>query len=528
MRLFLVVLLHLAFSMPVAAQFWFVLQPETHLHLTEIRNRNAAVPVSTFLRPFVVTDSALAAPDSIYCRYALPWWRQGRSPRFPHMLRYESTEFGFRIDPLVFFDLQYDLRSESWLRESLITTNSRGVMIEGHLDKKLRFYTEFTETQAFFPDFADLKIRQRVSVAGYGVPKKFGSPQGDAGAGHDFYRFSAQVAWKPSEFWLLQAGHGRFFAGYGFQSLILSDYTANYPFALCSYTRPTWSFTTVYTQWMNFPVDYWGYSSNVLAKRDRQQGVVNMLHFRPLPKVELVLSETTVYNWGDSASIHQPPADYFLPLPFVRTLAHGLHGGQNVALGLSIQYSPARFVEFYHQSLLDAAPSDGSSARYGFQFGVRHLDLFRGRSPFFALYMQAEYNRISPGTWSGDRLRGAFAHLNLELGHPLGAGFSEILVRTMLKIWVFDLSLRYHQFNLDQPLYEVGNNVLTGGTVASGASRARLNCLFAEVALPINPAWNMSAFLGLTQRQYTVESETSATVIQLGLRSGWHRSSYHF
>ena len=107
----------------------------------------------------------------------------------------------------------------------------------------------------------------------------------------------------------------------------------------------------------------------------------------------------------------------------------GSRGG-NALIGLSAKYKFTDRVNAYGQLIIDEFSSSdifGGEGSYknktGYQLGVKYYDAF-GLSN---LYLQAEYNRVRPYTYSHNTIVLNYGHNNQSMAHTLGANFSEFI-----------------------------------------------------------------------------------------------------
>lgn len=86
--------------------------------------------------------------------------------------------------------------------------------------------------------------------------------------------------------------------------------------------------------------------------------------------------------------------------------------------------------KIYGQFILDefklkelTAGNGSASNKFGYQIGFKSYDFMKTKN----LYMQMEYNRVRPYTYSHWTTLQNYGHYNQPLAHPLGANFAEFL-----------------------------------------------------------------------------------------------------
>ena len=105
-----------------------------------------------------------------------------------------------------------------------ISTNTRGILIQGNITDKVYFRTDFYESQSFFPTYVDRMIGVTGAVPGQGKAKSFKE------GGYDYPVVTGIVNYQATKNFNFQFGHDKMFIGNGYRSLLLSDNTAPYLF----------------------------------------------------------------------------------------------------------------------------------------------------------------------------------------------------------------------------------------------------------------------------------------------------------
>ena len=150
---------------------------------------------------------------------------------------FSGEDYWCSIDPIVDLELGGDLSADSLQR---LYWNTRGIRIQAKFFEKVGFTTSVYENQAILPqyqnDFADAHgeyfpnsintqyIQNNAVIAGYARTKPFKT------TGYDFAFAQGQVAYVPNKWVNFTIGNGNQFIGNGYRSLLLSDFSVNYPF----------------------------------------------------------------------------------------------------------------------------------------------------------------------------------------------------------------------------------------------------------------------------------------------------------
>ena len=123
--------------------------------------------------------------------------------------------------------------------------------------------------------------------------------------------------------------------------------------------------------------------------------------------------------------------NYLNPIIFYRAIefSTGSRGG-NALIGLSTKYKVNDRVNIYGQLIIDEFSSGdvfGGEGSYknktGYQLGLKYYNAFGLKN----LYLQTEYNRVRPYTYSHNTVVLNYGHNNQSMAHTLGANFSEFI-----------------------------------------------------------------------------------------------------
>jgi hypothetical protein len=171
----------------------------------------------------------------------------------------------------------------------------------------------------------------------------------------------------------------------------------------------------------------------------------------------------------------------------------------------------------------------------GIQLGVKYYNAFHIKN----LFLQAEYNRVRPFTYSHDELNYNFGHNNQPLAHLWGANFREFIgianysrerLYANVKIVV---GKKGFDFNNGTDNFSYGSNVFAdndnraadyGNEVGQG-NKATIFIGDFQTGYLINPATNLKLFVNFTYRNFDINQPTDAfktsnsTWISFGLKT---------
>lgn len=452
------------------------------------------------------------------------WWNE-------HMFAYKGDDFWFTLDPGVDLQIGKDIDAD-------IDTynNTRLLYVQGGIGKKISFFTVFYESQGRFADYFN-RYAESIKpdggnpaiIPGRGIAKEFNS---DA---YDYPVATGYVSYSPSKIFNFQLGQGKNFIGEGYRSLFLSDNASPYSYFKINttiwkikYTNIWMSLKDVRSEVVN---DNRSYKNKYIAS--------HYLSYNVSKRLNIGLFESVIWeNAGDGVNF-----SYLNPIIFYQAIqfAVGSRAG-NALIGFSAKYKFSDRINAYGQFIIDEFSSGdvfGGSGSWknktGYQIGVKYYDAFGLKN----LYLQTEYNRVRPYTYSHNTVVLNYGHNNQSLAHPYGASFSEFLVIGHYNInRIFgDVKLivakRGFDFNTeednsfygadiyrdeeDRP-YENGNEVAQGNTT---------NFFFAELQAGylINPATSLKIYGSVIFRSFKplVNTETvfenTTTWVNLGIRT---------
>jgi len=274
----------------------------------------------------------------------------------------------------------------------------------------------------------------------------------------------------------------------------------------------------------------------------RKHATINYLNVNIAPQFQIGLFEATIWQTAaDTSFTHQFSWHYFHPVMGIRPLQHGLNGRHNVLLGLNISWNFFNYWQAYGQLLLDNMAWDKrqqgkehAENKTGAQLGLSCFDLFHGKARQHKLYVQGEYNRVRPYSYSHQLPLQAYTHYNQELAHPLGANFHESIFRLRYrwKHWQLYAQYNYALTGKDSSSIHYGSNIflptdLTNNNLPSvfnneigQGTKTQLEHQILEISYQINPRTNMQLFARYHRRlQHSNGTSHETELIMLGFRT---------
>lgn len=348
-----------------------------------------------------------------------------------NFLSYQNDDIYFTINPALLVSFGDDTQDDN-----VIFRNTRGIKISGGIKNKLFFHTNIYESQARFLSHMENKIARRNAIPGQGFYKTFQSGIFDNLIGWDFLNAEAVVTYRPSKFFRTSIGHGNFFLGTGYHSLLLSDYSDNFFFLELNTSIGNVNYKNIFAELapQGSTIDQPG--DNLAPKKYM---VAHYLTIKPHQNFEFSLFEAVIFGRENQFELQ-----YLNPLILYRVIEQKLDSPDNVMIGLDFAYRIEKTMLLYGQLVIDELrtgeffkASGWWGNKMGFQLGLKYPDLFS----IDHFDLRVEYNSVRPYTYSHRYLReddefviGAYSHYNQELAHPLGANFNEALVTLKYKI----------------------------------------------------------------------------------------------
>ncbi len=324
-----------------------------------------------------------------------------------------TPDFTLRVNPVLL--LQGGLDRGTNALSGLRYQNTRGVQVEGTIDKRLGFYAFLTDNQMAVPGFVQAQIVRDTIVPHEGFWKYFK----DKPDQFDFFSARGYITYAATRHINVQLGHDRNFISNGYRSLILSDYST--PYFFLKFNTRVWK------------LNYQNLFAELTARRFNTDQVYPKKY---LALHHLSLDITKNLNVGVFESeISGGPGrglelQYLNPVIFYRAIEQQLGSADNALLGLDFKWNLFHTAQLYGQVVLDEFKISEIRSGKGWwankqavQLGGKYLDVAGLRN----LDLQLEVNFVRPYTYTHDTYYTAYTHYQQPLAHPLGANLTEFL-----------------------------------------------------------------------------------------------------
>ncbi len=328
----------------------------------------------------------------------------------------QNKELDFHISPIFLFSFANDNRTKE-----TPYINTRGVELRGTLNKKLGFYSMFTENQMLYPEYVREYGRQFKANPYEGFTK---IPNADSSKYlSDFFSARGYITFQALKSVQIQFGHDKNFIGSGIRSMILSDFSAPYLHLKVLTNIGRVQYMNLFAQLINKQISVAVDGTEQLPPKYFS---LHHLSFNLSRNLNIGLFESIVFGKRQVGF----DVNYLNPIILLRFVEGHLGSADNSIAGMNFKYNFKRQFSIYGQFVLDEFnlklfKKDGWWAKkYAIQIGTRYIDLFDIKN----LDFQAEYNIVRPYMYSHNSTYGNYANYNLPLAHPLGANFKELLL----------------------------------------------------------------------------------------------------
>lgn len=457
-----------------------------------------------------------------------------------HMVTIKGNDYWLTLDPGVDLQLGKDLGAD-------INTynNTRLIYTQGGIGKQIGFFGAIFESQGRFADYFNRAAESMPPaggnpgiIPGRGIAKRFKT---DA---YDYPIATGYISYTPSRYFNLQLGHGKTFIGDGYRSLFLSDNASPYPFFKLNTTFWKLKYTNT---WMSLRdvrkevTESGSYRTKYMAN--------HYLSYNITKRLNLGFFESVIWENDNDRGFD---LNYMNPVIFYHSIefSTGSRGG-NALIGLSGKYKISDRVNVYGQFIIDEFSSsdvfsgEGSyKNKTGYQLGMKYYNAFGLNN----LFLQAEYNRVRPYTFSHHTINLNYGHNNQTMAHTLGANFWELIAiaRYQRERWFGDAKIiiakRGLDFNTEENTFAYGGNVYTseddrphekGNELTQGNTTDFFHTEL-QAGYVINPATNLKVYGSVIFRKFKplVDTQTvfenNTTWVNFGIRTDLFNWYYDF
>lgn len=439
----------------------------------------------------------------------------------------QNKDIDFHVSPIFQFSFAKDNQTKK-----TPYVNTRGIEIRGTLNKKLGFYSMFTENQMIYPEYVRAYGREYNANPYEGFTK---IPNADSSKYlADFFSARGYITFQALKSVQMQFGHDKNFIGSGVRSMILSDFSAPYLHLKITTNVGRFQYMNLFAQMINKQV-----SVAVDGTEQLPPKYFSLHHLSANigRNLNVGIFESVVFGKRQVGF----DINYLNPVIFLRFTEGHLGSVDNSIVGANFKYNFKRHFSLYGQFVLDEFnvkyfKKDGWWAKkYAAQIGVRYIDVLEIKN----LDFQAEYNLVRPYMYSHNSTYSNYVNYNLPLAHPLGANFKELLLigryQPMERLFL-NLTAMVAQQGKDSNIINWGGDILRNYNFARPADYGNeigqgrtMNTNFFQFGASYMLAHNLFADLKVQNRNINLSGDADDKknmIFSVGLR--WNTSQRPF
>lgn len=385
-----------------------------------------------------------------------------QNPNRFYMWKAEDGEDYFVVNPIIDGSLGI-----GFLNLERTLQNGRGVEIMGQFGKDLTFYSKVLDYQALFPNYLKSYSNTKQYRGHYNFP---GLGQVDSNfLGYSDYFIAtgyldAKILEKRNSFGKIRykingtIGYDKQQLGFGYRSLILSDFAAPTSFLSIKYKLGPFEYQNLFKELIrDMSTDsFRAFNKKFLAIH---RGSLNF------PKIgfEIGFTEMIVQTRPNNGL----DLSYFNPIILYRSVERDLGSPDNAFIALDAKVSKGNF-SFYGQFVIDEfytkevfTNPNSAYNKFGEQIGFYYN---MNKTTWNCGYMNFEYNQARPYMYSHNSANHYTNRLQ-SLAHPLESNFRELVYRLYLvprkyPRWAFKLTSLLSWKGYDQGNKNYGGNIL--------------------------------------------------------------------
>lgn len=443
------------------------------------------------------------------------------------LLKINSNDLSISANPIVNLTTLYSTDSGETLFQ-----NSYGFTFAGNYKLKHTFSLSYFYSNFQFPDYTSQRIDTTYVISYYGTFKR----KDNNIYAYDELSFFWSV--NTGKYFNTKIGVGKNFWGDGYRSLLLSDNSKNYPFVQLNLKIWKIKYVVLYSflKDINYPDPFY--------RLEKKYTTSHLLSWNIAPWLNIGLFESVIWNGGETSGNRGFEINYLNPVIFFRPVEFSLNdpSPDNVLMGLFYRIKlSSKFIN-YGQIVLDDFNFTEFRKRigywgnkYGIQTGFWLFNIFNANN----LSAQAEFNLVSPFTYSHITSLNNYGHYYQPLAHPLGSNFIELFNRIQYfrGRLGFISKIIFAKTGSDENDNNVGQNIYRPyGDRKSDYEYKLLNgnqntyqIIDLKCSYLVNPEWNLKLELGFIYRMREVNSEKNkSSFITFGIKTLVGTEEYYY
>ncbi len=294
-----------------------------------------------------------------------------------HLFIIGNEKYKMYIDPV--FDFRYNRLPNLNTGEHIGGyTNTRGFFVQAKLGENVFFNSSFYENQAVLPAYYENLYDVKGNIPGYARVKKLSKF-----SEFDYANAYGNISFRPIKCLNFTLGYDRLFVGDGYNSVILSDFSAPMPYIKTSFKFGKWEYVNLVTKLTQFA----GNVEN--ADKINKIATYNFLIFNPQNDWQFTFFEQSVIDYKNRNFAE----GLVRGIPIVREFIWTTND-DNIKLGTNISYGNSKIGIFYSQAVFSAVKQivnnqDSTNiiqtyqCNVDLQLGYKNHNLFNVKGLFF-------------------------------------------------------------------------------------------------------------------------------------------------
>lgn len=527
---FLCILCLTVFSWTACAQeYLYPLNRDMNTRVNSFINEDTT-GFHTAFQPYTIADLKKIMPlDSIWQpivgegKFYSTW--VGRKLRKEHLIMVNEDDILLSVDPVFYFQVGRDMETK---QNTFV--NTKGILVNGNVNDKFFFYTQFHENQARYTRYVDSVVTNYLVVPGQGRVKFL---ENDV---FDFSQATGGIAYTLNRHFDFLLANDKLFIGDGYRSLLLSDNAYSYPFLRINMTFWKFRYSVVYAVMQDYTSIH---DPDVGFMKKYSTTHYLDLNIGKKNKISVGIFETVMFKPADSRGYE---ISYLNPMIFLRPVENSLDSPDNILLGLNARWKINKRNMLYGQLMLDEfiisevrAGNGWWGNKQGIQAGFKSANVFGVKS----LNFQTEYNFVRPYTYQHRSEAQNYTHHNQALAHPLGANFVESVTFLNYRWRNFfgEVRIQFAKMGRDTAGLNLGNDIFKNyetrtseyGHYMFDGLESKLNSAEFRLCYLVNPKTNFNIELGTSIRKFSnVLTEDKSQLIFFGIRTGLENYYFDF
>ncbi len=433
----------------------------------------------------------------------------------------KHNQYNVQVLPIIDLQAGYDVLASKFVSETF-----------GGAHAKLNINNDFTFAltaiggRVTYPEFIDTTIQTTGLIPGLG--RAFKNKDGS----YSFSNLTGYLSYSPNKTFNFQLGKDKHFIGDGYRSLLLSDFSNNYPYF--GINANIWRIQ--YNVWYSWMQDLSRYDGSQKSLQNKY-GTFHYLSFNALKEFNISFFENVVWQGTDTNRVRTFDVNYLNPIVFYRPQEYSVGSPDNSMMGLNASAKLFKTLKLYAQAVADEFYFKEIKARkgwwankQGWQFGAKYINAFKIKG----LTLQAEYNEVRPYTYSHGSVQQNYANYGQALAHPFGANFKEYLgfVSYRANRWMLSFQGLSAIIGTDTMGSNMGQNIFLSYTTRpyeyghKTTQGNKLHLMQSDIKFTyyLVPQMNLRVELGYIQRSIKDETwyQIQAPYIYFGVKTSIH------